>query len=288
MSDSKMSFVANGEFTNFISKFSIGKETEAIFKGNSKENSITYIKKLSSMKISGVYKISDKRVAELSVKSDKQFNIDDICVGIIDSKKFSQILKLNNGDFWFLVKGSIDIGNEKIFIVSEKKVSEIPLSSFVNEKEKVVDINKETIFKNALSSEIMTMIGKDCSVIDGQFFYLGFKSHDDNKNYDVYIIIGEKNYYRTEIDLGIKLSSDMISRLKDGCSSATYFKENSDGYDYIVRYNKSDLKDVLSSLDDTFDINVLLNLKGGLIFNETKAFENNNVDVCYGIIPIAI
>ena len=56
MSDSKMSFVANGEFTNFISKFSIGKETEAIFKGNSKENSITYIKKLSSMKISGVYK----------------------------------------------------------------------------------------------------------------------------------------------------------------------------------------------------------------------------------------
>lgn len=288
MSDLKTSFVANEEFTSFISKFGIGKETEAILKCNSKTSTITCIKKLSSMKVSGEYKITDKKVNELSLHSDKQFVINDIAVGIIDSKKFSQILKLNSGDYWFLIKGLDEIGVEKIFIVSEKKVAEIPLSKYLNEKEKAVDTSKETIFKHIIDSNMLNIISKDCSVIDGQFFYIGFKSDTTNNYKNIFIILGEKAWHRTEIDLDIKLDNTNMEKLKNGVGNATYFKENTDGYDYILRYNKEDLKNILSAMDTTNIINVFLNLKGGFIFNESKETEDNNIDVCYGIMPIAM
>jgi len=287
MSESKISFVANPDFVNFISKFAIGKEKEAILKGDSKNNTIICIKKLSSMKVSGTYKLSDKRVAELSTKTDNQYTITDAYAGIIDSKKFSQIIKLNTDEFWFILKSLEDVGMEKILTVTEKKMYEIPLSNYVNEKEKAVDITRESIFKNNIPSPILNTISKDCSVIDGQHFYLGFKDENKSGIYKVYIIIGDKEWYKTEIDLEISINDDSINKLKEGCGNATYFKENSDGYNYIIRYNKDDLKEVLNVIDDTFDMIVFLNLRGGLIFNESKTFENNNLDISYGIIPIA-
>lgn len=290
MSTPKFSIIVTQDFTDFITKFGIGIQKqsgkEAVLRGNSVENSITCIKKLSSMKMSGVYTFKPDRVAELSLRSDSQFIIGDEPMGIIDSKKFSQILKLNDGEYWFLVK-NLDDGVEKIFTVSKKKVAEIPLSTFMDDTLKVVDIKKSSMFNTELPQDMLSTLSKDCSAIEGQFFYIGFRS-DGTDNLGVYIILGEKSWYRTETALDVIVDTETINKLKEGCGSRTYFKENSDGYDCVLRYTKDNLKDVISAINKDSIVNVVLNFKGGLVFNEVSETDISTTDVCYGILPVAV
>jgi len=286
MSGVNFSIVANSEFSDFINRFGIGKENEAILYGSG-DDTINCVKRLSTMKVSGKYTFNQDRVTSLSLKSDKQFIINDERYGIIDTKVFGKILKLNKKDYWFLIK--TDETTTKIFIISENKVSEVPLSTFVDDKLKPVSF-RETVFEKELSNEILSDINDDCKAIDGQFFYLGFKKQQEKESYKTYLILGEKKWYRTETDIDVELDKDKMNKLAEGCTSQAYFKENSDGYEYILRYNKDDLKSILSviSTKNVDKIEAFLNFKGGLIFKEQSILEHGSVEIDYGIRPVAV